>query len=179
MAELKALGDKIFDSYNIYPGDGERNHCLRLVELARLHAGKAGTELDEGLLHLAAMLHDLGLMVKLRPGSNYLTRTWELARQEIDRGELDEPSWKLLEESLLYNHAMRPPRPLLGPAEAFRRAVFTEHSRGIQRFGLPRREVTAVFDAVPWANFDAVLADFIWKTVVFEPMAIPRIFFPR
>lgn len=179
MSELHALGDEIFDRYNAYPGDGERNHCLRLVEFARLHARLSGIDVDEGLLHLNAMLHDLGLMVKFERGTTYLTRTLVLARKELEEVELDDEVWTVIEECLLYNHAVRLSAPLQPLAESFRRAVFTEHTRGVQRFGLPNKEVRAVFRAVPFDNFATVLADFFWKTLVFEPGTVPHIFFPQ
>lgn len=146
---------------------------------AQLHARELALTVDQELLHLAAMLHDLGLMVAPRPGTNYLTRTLELARSELSDAELDDDQWKLLEESLLYNHAMRPPHRLVPQAEAFRRAVFTEHSHGTRRFGVPKADVAEVYDRIAWENFSAVLADFIWKTTVFEPTTIAQIFFPR
>lgn len=179
MVDLHALGDSIFDRYNTYPGDGERNHCLRLVELALLHAAHGGVEIEEDLLYLAAMIHDLGLMVKFEPGTSYLTRTREIARRELRDVGLDPETWRVLEEALLLNHAVHLPHPLLPLAECFRRAVFTEHTHGIQRFGLPRAAVRAVFDEIPFDNFATVLADFFWKTLVFEPRTIPHIFFPR
>lgn len=177
--DLTSLGHSIFDKYNCYPGEGERNHCLRLIEFARLHLKHDGEQGDDGLLSLAAMLHDLGLMVQLRPGTNYLTRTVEIVHNELDDRGFDSETWELLEDCLLFNHAFTPPHELAPLAEAFRRAVFTEHSRGLRRFGVSRREVRSVFKTIPWDNFNIVLADFIWKTAVFEPSTIRSIFFPR
>lgn len=179
MHELSLEGDRIFERYNIYPGQGERNHCLRLIEFALLHGREMNVRLDGELLHLAAMLHDLGLMVNVEPGTNYLTRTVDVARKELEDAELDEEQWKVLEDCLLYNHALRPPYRLPSLAEAFRRAVFTEHTRGARRFGVSRRLVKAVFREIPWENFNSVLADFVWKTAVFEPKTIRHIFLPR
>lgn len=178
MSDLHDLGNEIFGRYNTYPGDGERNHCLRLIEFARLHARQSGTDVDEGLLHLNAMLHDLGLMVKFERGTTYLTRTLVIARKELEHLELDDEVWRVIEECLLYNHAVRLATPLQPLAEAFRRAVFTEHSRGVKRFGLAKKDVSTVFHDIPFDDFATVLADFIWKTVVFEPRTVPFIFFP-
>lgn len=180
--DLGSIGDSIFGKYNCYPGDGERNHCLRLVDFARLHLKLNGQQADEGLLYLAAMLHDLGLMVQLRPGTNYLTRTVEIAHDELDELDdldLSDETWEILEDCLLYNHAFTPPHELSHLAEAFRRAVFTEHTHGVRRFGVSRRDVRSVFKDNPWDNFGVVLADFVWKTTVFEPASIRSIFFPR
>jgi hypothetical protein len=177
--ELRRVGDQIFERYNIYPGVGERNHCLRLIEFALLHGREMKVSVDEDLLHLAAMLHDLGLMVSIEPDTNYLTRTVEIARKELAPVELGDERWQPLEDCLLYNHAVRPPYELPPVAECFRRAVFTEHTRGVRRFGVSRHLVKAVFREIPWANFSAVLADFVWKTALFEPGSLRQIFLPR
>ncbi len=179
MTDLRRLADDLFARYNCFPGDGERNHCLRLYDFAGAHARRAGVEIDEDLVYLAAMLHDLGLMVPRRRGTNYLTRTVELAERELSGAGLDTDAWATLNECLLYNHAVRPAAPLRPMAEAFRRAVFTEHSRGLLRFGLSRREVRATFARHPYANFARVLASFIGKTVALEPWTLAAVFVPR
>ncbi len=178
MAMLHDRADELFDRVNVYPGDGQRNHCLRLVDFAGLHADAMGSRPDGELLYLAAMLHDLGLMVPHRPGTTYLTRTVQIARDELGDLGLDRLTWRTLEECLLYNHAVTVRIPLSPLAEAFRRAVFTEHSRGRRRFGLARRPVRDVFRRHPYANFGRVLADFVWKTTTREPGTIPAIFLP-
>ena len=177
--DLRRQADEIFDAYNCYPGEGERNHCLRLVEFALLHAQHMGKEVDQDLIYLAAMLHDLGLMVTSRPGTSYLTRTVEIAQKELDGTGLDEDSWRILEDCLLYNHSVKSLRSHDPASESFRRAVFTEHTRGVWKFGLRREEVRRVFRQVPYDNFAAVLADFVWKTSLFEPKTIPQIFIPN
>jgi hypothetical protein len=176
---LARRGEEIFEQYNCYPGEGQRNHCLRLFQFARLHLATASQDDEDDFLYLAALLHDLGLMVPIRPGTNYLTRTVELARQELDQDNLNAEAWRQLEECLLFNHALRPPFALTPVAEAFRRAVFTEHSRGLQRFGLPRQRVKKVFRDIRYENFGFVLADFIWKTMVFEPKTLRDVLLPR
>lgn len=175
--DLCTIADKIFQKYNIYDGEGERNHCLRLIEFALLHRKKMQVSFDDNLLYLAAMLHDLGLMVPITKGSDYLSRSVDIAHHELDSLGFDEKTWESLEFCLLYNHSIKPQKKLDALSEAFRRAVFTEHTRGVHRFGLPRREVKAVFRAIPYDNFAKVLADFIWKTTVYEPKTLPKIFF--
>ncbi len=177
--DLRALADAIFDRHNPYPGEGLRNHCLRLEAFCLLHADRAGDAVDPEMVHLAAMLHDLGLMERPRPGTNYLQRTVEVAHRELAEVSLSDAQWAALDECLLYNHALRLPRPLCPIATRFNDAVHTEHSLGLRRRGLSRRQVRAVFRRHPRDNFNTVLADFFWKTGVFEPTTIPRLFFPR
>jgi hypothetical protein len=176
---LRTIADEIFDRHNPYPGDGLRNHCLRLEDFCLLHAQRTGDTVDAELVHLAAMLHDLGLMERPRPGVDYLHRTVELAHRELADLDLSGDQWAALDECLLYNHALRPPRPLRPIAARFNDAVHTEHSYGLRRRGLDRGTVRRVFGRHPRDNFNTVLADFFWKTGVFEPTTIPRLFFPR
>jgi hypothetical protein len=176
---LRSIADAIFDRHNPYPGEGLRNHCLRLKEFCLLHAGRTGETLDEEMVHAAAMIHDLGLMQKPRPGVDYLHRTVELAHRELADAGLSPGQWEALDECLLYNHAIRPPRSLQPIAARFNDAVHTEHSFGLRRRGLDRRAVRDVFARHPRDNFNRVLADFFWKTGVYEPTTIPRLFFPR
>jgi hypothetical protein len=179
MGELRTRADEVFSQYNIYSGDGLLNHCLRLDRLCRLHADLAGLAYDPELVYLAAMLHDLGLMVDRTPRTSYMDRTALIARKETDGLGLDGDAAALLDQCMLYNHAFRVPRPLLPLAECFRRAVFTEHSVGRRRFGLAREDVRAVFMDLARANLARVLADFAYRTVVFEPLTLRSVFLPK
>ena len=178
MAELSRLADDIFDRINVYPGEGFRNHCLRLAEFARLHARAMGEAFDDEMVHAGAMLHDLGIVVPREPGTSYIDRSIELARVELF-GRLDtDQDRALLEQVLRYNHSIRPLANLAPLTEAFRRAVFTEHSHGRRRYGLPRDDVRAVLRGHPPENFRAVLVDFFYRTLVFEPLTLRHIFIP-
>lgn len=179
MAELSRLADDLFDRTSVYPGEGFRNHCLRLADFARLHARAMGEGFDDDLVHAGAMIHDLGLLIPREPGTSYIDRSIELARAELyDRLDSDHDR-ALLEQVLRYNHSLRPLADLAPLTEAFRRAVFTEHSHGRRRYGLPRDDVRAVLRAHPQDNFRAVLADFFYRTLVFEPGTLTHIFIPR
>ncbi len=179
MPDLHALADDVFERYSPYPGLGFRHHCLRLVDLAVAHARAVGEVLDHDLLYAAAMLHDLGLLVEPRPGTDYLSRSVDVAREELADADLDREQWRELELGLLYNHGVRVRRTLPPLAAHLRSAVKTEHSLGRIRGRLSRDQVRAVFARHPRDNFDRVLADFFWRTLSREPRTIPRIFFPR
>ena len=179
MNTMRSLADDILARHDPYPGEGLRNHCLRLADLCLLHAARNGDELDGDLVYLAAMLHDLGLMQPPRAGVDYLHRTVELAHREVADAGLDSAQLEALDECLLYNHALRLPHPLRPLAARFRDAVSTEHSLGLRRLGLQRADVRRVFRRHPRDNFNRVLADFFWKTTVHEPGTIPGLFLPR
>ena len=114
MRPLRERADQVFERINSYPGDGLRNHCLRLAEYARLHAGQMGIRVDPDLVHAAAMLHDLGLLLRPEPGGSYVDRSWALAYRELHVGSLEPHAAKVLEHSLRYNHSLRREQPIHG-----------------------------------------------------------------
>lgn len=178
MKDLGERADRVFERVNTYAGEGFRNHCLRLAAYTHLHAEHMGVDVDADLVHAAAMLHDLGLLVRPEPGTSYVDRSWVLAVRELDVASLDPHSQKVLEHALRFNHSLRPLDGLVPEAEAFRRAVWTEHTHGIHRYGIGRDHVRAVSRTHEQGNFRHVLADFFWKTIVFEPGTISGIFLP-
>jgi len=133
--------EAVFERLSPYPGDGLRNHCLRIYRFAGLSLRAAGLELDDGLTYLLALLHDLGLVCHRHGGDNYLERTRNLFRHETGDLGLSARELQLGDECLLYNHRALPPRDLSAEAAAFRLAVWIEHSRGVVRFGLSSEEV--------------------------------------
>lgn len=180
--DLRAAADRLFERLNPYPGEGLRNHCLRLYALTRLALERDGIAADEDLLYLAALTHDLGLLVEAdeAPGRTYLERTRALVLTHAEREQLGigETQRQILEECLLYNHRVFTVPGTSAEAEAFRQAVWIEHSRGLLRFGLPRARVCAVFDRYARDDFDRVLVDFFRRVLSREPSTVVRgIFF--
>ena len=180
-AALVRLADEIFARLSPYRGVGLRNHCWRLYELSHLLLRRGGHELDDGVLYLLAMVHDLGLVSSRDRGPTYLARSVALLWREtaqLTHGPLSAASRRVLQECLLYNHRLRAPRGLSPQAEAFRRAVQIEHTLGRLRHGLPRPAVTAVFRRHPRADFGRVLVDFARRVLTREPATVIRgIFF--
>jgi hypothetical protein len=178
--DLHAAADDLFERHSPYSGPGLRNHCLRLYELAQLVLERDGIEVDLDLLYLAALTHDLGLVVDTigLEGGTYLERTRELVLGQCEVLELRASERQVLEECLLYNHRLLPVPGTSAVAEAFRQAVWIEHSRGLLRFGLPRDAVRAVFARYPRGDFDRVLVDFARRVLAREPATVVRgIFF--
>ncbi len=170
--------EAVFERLSPYPGDGLRNHCLRIYRYAGLALRAAGLELDDGLLYLLALLHDLGLVCDEHGGADYLQRSRNLFRHEAGDLGLSARELRLGDACLLLNHRLLPPRDLPPEAAAFRRAVWIEHSRGVARFGVDAAEVAAIKRALPRDNFDRVLVDFTRRVVLSEPHTLVRgIFF--
>lgn len=186
VARVRALGgplvaraEEIFERTSPYRGDGLRNHCWRLYELARLALGERPRILDDAELYLAAMVHDLGLVSERDAGESYLARSVALLRRETGHLErLGGDKRRALEQCLLYNHRLRRPAALCHEAEAFRRGVQIEHSLGLITHGLDRAQIAAVIARHPRADFGRVLLDFSWRVLRREPRTVVRgIFF--
>lgn len=168
---LAAHADEVFEATSPYDGDGFRNHCRRLFLFTEMLLAHDGTPLPRDVAYAIAMCHDLGIVSRGDTGRTYLERSRSLFAREMAGFKLDTPQ-EVLDECLIYNHRLLPVPNLSRQADAFRRAVQIEHTRGLLRFGLPREPVAAVFAAYPRGNFDRVLLDFTWRTLRHEPLTL-------
>lgn len=175
---LAAHAEAVFEATSPYDGDGFRNHCRRLFLFTEMLLRKEQADLPRDVAYAVALCHDLGIVSQLDTGATYLERSRSLFEREMTGRDLHGVPQSLLDECLVYNHRLLPVPNLSPQADAFRRAVQIEHSRGLLRFGLDRGVVDAVFVAHPRANFDRVLLDFTWRTLRREPWTIVKgIFF--
>lgn len=161
--------DEVFDRLSPYPGVGFRNHCFRLYEFTRQLLAARSIEFDLDTAYAIAMVHDLGL-VHPAPGDNYLRRSLSIFEETL--GELTTEDPDLVRQCLLLNHRLMPVPGASAVAEAFRSAVWIEHSRGLKRYGLDKAAVGEVFELYPRGNLDAVLFDFFARTLRHEPKTI-------
>ena len=175
---LAARADEVFERVSPYDGDGFRNHCRRLFHLTELLMRKSRAKMDRDVAYAIAMCHDLGIVSRDDTGPTYLARSRALFERETAGFDLRGEQGEVIDECMLYNHRLLPVPNLSPQADAFRRAVQIEHTRGIVRFGLEAAPVKAVFDRYPRGNFDRVLLDFTWRTLRREPWTLVRgIFF--
>lgn len=168
-SQLVTSADAVFDRLSPYSGDGFRNHCFRLYEFTRQLLAARGVAFDLDTAYAIAMVHDLGL-VHPAPGDNYLRRSLSIFEDTL--AELTHEDPRLVRECLLLNHRVLPVPGASTAAEAFRSAVWVEHSRGLKRYGLDKSAVDEVFELYPRGNLDAVLLDFFARTLRHEPKTI-------
>ena len=169
---LREHADAVFAKVSPYAGQGFRNHCQRLFRFSSMLLEQRGLQLDRDLLYMITMWHDLGIVSEQDEGHNYLQRSRALFHREsagLDLGDVDP---QIIDECLLYNHRLLPVSNLSPQADCIRRAVITEHTRGLARWGLDRAAVREVFAELPRDNFDRVLVDFTWRTLKREPLSI-------
>jgi hypothetical protein len=167
---LMDRADAVFERLSPYPGMGFRNHCFRLFEFTRQLLEASHLPFDRDTAYAIAMVHDLGLVGEA-PGENYLLRS--LAIFEDTFRDVPVPaSREVINECLLLNHRLLPVPNATPEAEAFRQAVWIEHSRGLKRYGLSKSAVDEVFELYPRDNLDSVLFDFFVRTLRKEPTTI-------
>ncbi len=171
MSPLAAHAEEAFERTSPYDGFGFRNHCRRLFLLTELLLKKEGAPLARDVAYAIAMCHDLGIVSRVDTGRTYLERSRSLFEREMQGYDLGAPK-HVLDECLVYNHRLLSVPNLSPQADAFRRAVQIEHTRGLLRFGLDRHAVAAIFAAHPRGNLDRVLLDFAWRTLRHEPWTI-------
>lgn len=169
---LAQKADAIFTRTSPYPGNGFRNHCIRLYHFATMLMERDGIEFDKELAYTIAMAHDLGIVSERDEGQNYLQRSRALFHREFEHDIPQTIDARVVDECLLFNHRLLPVPNLSREADCFRKAVIIEHSRGHIRFGLDPAPVRALFDNFPRDNFDRVLLDFGWRTIRREPLTI-------
>lgn len=169
---LASHAEDVFERTSPYDGEGFRNHCRRLFLFTEMLLKKEGTPLARDVAYAIALCHDLGIVSRVDTGRTYLERSRSLFEREMQGYNLDGTPQGVLDQCLVYNHRLLPVPNLSPQADAFRRAVQIEHSRGLLRFGLDRAAVDAIFAAYPRGNFDRVLLDFTWRTLRREPWTI-------
>lgn len=176
-APLARRGAEIFARYDEYDGPAFRYHCERLAAFCSLLARKAGQPWAPGVAELLSYVHDLGLLTRVDEGPSYMHRSLSLLRRECEEhfgedGSAFGFSKVEVEELLLLNHRLFPVPGASRPAETLRQAVWVEHTRGLQRYGLSHSEVKDVFDRYPRLDLDWVLLDFAKRTFAREPKTL-------
>ena len=158
--------EKVLDAHASELGHdliGYRNHVYRVVNLCLAIVGDSRVELEK--ISVAAVFHDLGIWTNNT--FDYIAPSVVIARKHLAaRGMAD---WiPEIEAMILDHHEVTPsranPRSLV---ESFRRADWIDVSRGLRRFGLPRRFIVAVATTWPSAGFHRRLVqltlDRFWK----------------
>jgi hypothetical protein len=140
-AHATALGTD-FDAY--------RNHTYRLVNFCAQLRDPEGDGLER--IAIAAAFHDLGIWTAQT--FDYLDPSVALARVHLSAARRTE--WEPEVEAMILQHhkitrARRHPAAWL--VEPFRQADWIDVTRGLRRFGLPRRALLPVFAAWPDAGF--------------------------
>ena len=147
-----------------------RNHVYRVLNLCLAIVGDSRVELEK--IAVAAVFHDLGIWTNHT--FDYIAPSVTLAREHLAaRGMAD---WiPEIEAMIVDHHKITPSRAHPHPStiargalsgvegqslvESFRRADWIDVSRGLRRFGLPRKFIAAVAATWPSAGFHRRLVE--------------------
>ena len=140
-----------------------RNHVYRVVNLCLAVLGDSNVELEK--LAVAAVFHDLGIWTNNT--FDYIAPSVAIARKHLAaRGMMD---WIPEVEAMIVDHHKITPsdaNPHL-LVESFRRADWIDVTRGLRRFGLPRKVIASIATEWPNAGFHPRLVqlamDRFWK----------------
>ena len=142
---------------------GYRNHVYRVVNLCHAIARDSRVEVDK--IAVAAVFHDLGIWTNNT--FDYIDPSVTLAREHLAARGMG--GWIPEIEAMIIDHhkvtsSSASPRLLV---ESFRQADWIDVSRGLRRFGLPRRFIAALAAKWPSAGFHRRLVeltiDRVWK----------------
>jgi hypothetical protein len=126
---------------------GYHNHVYRIVNLCVAIMGRS--ELEK--IAMAAVFHDLGIWTK--DTFDYIAPSIVLAHDYLVAHARED--WTAEIERMIDDHHKITPSTA-GPdslVEAFRRADWIDVTRGLRRFGFPRRFVARLFATWPSAGF--------------------------
>ena len=156
------------------------NHCARLAEFALALGEKRAVPMAPDLIVAAAYLHDIGLCVDIESERNYLKRGLLHVWPHVQRWRLGHEEKKILEDIMLYSHAVKSVPGISPQGELVRLAVRVEHSLGRITHGLDGRFCRSVFARYPRKGFNRVLLSFFKIALVDDgPRAVGRVFFPE
>ncbi len=128
---------------------GYRNHAYRVVNLCLAFSGDAPGTIEKAAVAVA--FHDMGIWTDRT--FDYLAPSIRLAEAYLAGSGKGEWTAEIA-AMILEHHKLTPYRGEPGwLVEPFRRADWVDVSRGVVRFGLPRRRVTEIFSTWPSAGF--------------------------
>ncbi|HEX6903317.1 MAG TPA: HD domain-containing protein [Thermoanaerobaculia bacterium] len=157
---LRAHAAQLGDDFTAY-----RNHTYRVVNLCAALSSKDPEQVEK--MATAAAFHDLGIWTD---GTfDYLRPSIRLASAHLARSGRAE--WEPEITAMILEHhkisAWRGNPDWL--VEPFRRADWVDVTRGLRRFGLPRRLLGEIFSAWPSAGFHKRLVQLELKRLRTHP----------
>jgi putative nucleotidyltransferase with HDIG domain len=151
-------------------------HCLRVRHIAAELARHRGWSIDDEVVTVAAILHDIGLYPSASRGGVYTEDGAELAREMLRAHAWSEERIRLCAEAIDRHHELRTQLARGSEVEALRVADLIDLGGGLLTFGLDRRWLRELNRTVPRQGLIAELARELGRAVRQRPLTIPRIF---
>jgi hypothetical protein len=159
----------------VVQGPMER-HCLRCRHIGAELAGRRGWIIDGEVLTVAALLHDIGLYPGVASGGVYTADGATLAREMLPGHGWSPERVELCADAIDRHHDLRRQTAYGVEVEALRLADLIDLSGGLLTFGLGRRWLRSLRDAVPARGLAAELTREVGRALRTRPLTMPRIF---
>jgi putative nucleotidyltransferase with HDIG domain len=151
-------------------------HCLRCRHIAAKIAEQRGWSVDEELLTVAAILHDIGLYPDASRGGVYTADGAALARELLAAQGWEARRIERCASAIDCHHDVRSQLRNGGEAEALRLADRVELSAGLLRAGLDRRWLRDLRTQVPVRGLAPELTREVGRALRERPLTMARIF---
>jgi HD superfamily phosphodiesterase len=151
-------------------------HCLRCRHIAAEIAHRRGWSIDEELLTVAAILHDIGLYPLASRGGVYTSDGARLARELLASRGWEPARIDRCVNAIDRHHDLRSQLRYGGEAEALRLADRVELSGGLLRAGVSRRWLDDLRAEFSPRGLAQELAREIGRALRERPLTMARIF---
>jgi HD superfamily phosphodiesterase len=151
-------------------------HCLRCRHLAAEIATRQGWTIDEELLTVASIMHDIGLYPGASSGGVYTADGAARAREVLLRHGWPAERAKRCARAIDGHHDLRSQLPAGPEAEALRLADRVELSGGLLAAGIDRPWLRELWAAIPRRGLAGELARQVGRALRERPLTMPRIF---
>jgi hypothetical protein len=151
-------------------------HCLRCRHIAREIADRRGWSIDDELLTIAAILHDIGLYPLAARGGVYTSEGAQLAREILAAHGWEAERIERCANAIDRHHDVRSQLRFGGETEALRIADRVELSAGALRAGVDRRWLHDLRAEFSTRGLAQELAREIARALRERPLTMLRIF---
>jgi putative nucleotidyltransferase with HDIG domain len=151
-------------------------HCLRTRQIAAELASRRGWTVDDEVLTVAAILHDIGLYPTASRGGVYTADGAELARELLASHGWPSERIERCADAIERHHELRSQLRHGEEVEALRNADLVDLSAGWLSYGLDRRWLRTLNTAVPRRGLAAELAIQIAHALRERPLTMLQIF---
>jgi putative nucleotidyltransferase with HDIG domain len=151
-------------------------HCLRVRHIAAELARGRGWGVDDEVLTIAAILHDIGLYPGASRGGAYTADGAALAREMLGAYGWSAERIECCAEAIDLHHDVRRQLQRCAEVEAIRLADLVELSGGLLSFGLDRQWLRTLNHAIPRRGLIGELARELARAARERPLSLPQIF---
>ena len=151
-------------------------HCLRCRHIAGEIARRRGWTIDDELLTVAAILHDIGLYPSASRGGVYTADGAALARDILAAHGWTPARAERCAQAIDRHHDLRSQLYQGDETEALRLADRVELSGGLLAAGISRAWLGDLWQAIPRQGLAGELAREITRALRERPLTMPRIF---